>query len=297
MTPARGAFCSTPAPGPGGDFRGELNPLEVLGVWPSPDFQAARSGAAWVAALVVGAVAGAAGLWLWRRRDEPLPAAALLLALAVAAVSAAVTVPYISAKALVVAAPLLTVVVVGGLLSARPRGALPAAGWALGCALFVALAAHSSLLALRGAAVAPPGQGAELSALAAEVRGQPILFLGKEPYAPWYLREARLSTVPQVVPYGAAPGVYPREGKRPGPEGGPSDFDSPPDQALSQMRYVVAPRTQYASRPPDSFRLVRAGRRYLLFRRVGSVSPRGVVGEGSAPGRLVRCRGRVRRRT
>ncbi len=59
------------------------------------------------------------------------------------------------------------------------------------------------------------------------------------------------------------------------------------------MRYVVAPRTRYASRPPDSFRLVRAGRRYLLFRRVGAVTPRGVVGEGTAPGRLVRCRGRV----
>jgi hypothetical protein len=279
--------------GPGGNFKGELNPVEVLGVWPSPDFQAARSGAGWVAALAVAVLAGLAGAWLWRRREDPLPLVALLLSLALAAVTAAVTIPYISAKALVAAAPLLMVVVAGGLLSARPRSRFRAAAWALGCAVFVALAAHSSLLALRGAAVTPPGAGDELSALGEQARGRPTLFLGKEPYAPWYLREARLTTVPRVVPYGAAPGVFPRRGKRPGPEGGPSDFDSPPDSALAATQFVVTPRTQYASRPPASFRLVRAGRRYLLFERTGPVTPRGVVGEGAAPGRLVRCGGRV----
>ena len=115
-----GRFLFDSASGPGGNFRDELNPLEVLGVWPSPDFQAARSSAAFVAALAVGVLAGIAGGWVWRRRGDRLPAVALLLALALAAVATAATIPYISAKALVVAAPLLMVVVTGGLFLARP---------------------------------------------------------------------------------------------------------------------------------------------------------------------------------
>ncbi len=120
--------------GPGGNFRGELNPLEVLGVWPSPEFQTPRSGTAWVAALAVGVVAAAAGLWASRRSEDRVPAVALILALAIALAADLVTIPYLSAKALVVAAPLVVVVVLGGLFAHRPSRTAVAVAWALGCA-------------------------------------------------------------------------------------------------------------------------------------------------------------------
>lgn len=274
--------------GPGGNFRGELNPLEVLGVWPSPEFQAARSGAAWVAALAVGIVAAAAGLWAWRRSEDRLPVVALVLALVIALAADLVTIPYLSAKALVVAAPLLVVVVLGGLFAHRPRRTALAVAWALGCGVFVALAAHSSLLAVRGAAVTPPTAGAELEALQPIVRGQPTLFLGEDPYAVWYLRDSRLSIVPWSAPIGAAGTVNARPGKQLR-GAGLADFDTPPDLALARARYVVAPRTGFASRPPEDFRLVRAGRRYLLYRREGAHRPRFVLREGPAPGAVFVC--------
>jgi hypothetical protein len=286
--PGRYVFRSSK--GPGGNFRGELNPLEVIGIWPSPDFQVPRPGAAWVAALAVGVVAAALGLWAWRRRDVKLPAVALLAALALAAVSAAVTVPYLSAKALVVAAPLTMVVVLAGLFGSRPRRTPAAVAWAVGCAIFVALAVHSSLLALRGAAVGPPAAGDELESLGAVARGAPTLFLGEEPYAPWYLRATQLTIVPRTVLYGAAPALFSRHGKGGGPQPGFADFDSPPGYALTQARYVVAPHSGYSSRPPASFRLVRATRRYLLYRRVARPQPRGVLDdEQTAPGATLRC--------
>ena len=135
----------------------------------------------------------------------------------------------------------------------------------------------------------PPAAGAELESLGHLARGQPTLFLGKDFYAPWYLRETRLSTVPRVVPPGAAPGIYPRRAKRPGPHGGAVDFDSPPDFALARFRYVVTPRTAYASRPPREFQVVQRGRRYLLFRRTAPVVPRRVLEERTAPGAPLDC--------
>ena len=275
FTAARAASCLAAASGPGGNFRGELNPAGGAGRLAQPRLPGRALRTAWVAALAVGVVAAAAGLWAVAaarataagRRPARWPSRSR---------SAAdlVTIPYMSAKALVVAAPLLDGRGPGRAVRHRPRRTRGRGGVGARLRVFVALAAHSSLLALRGAAVTPPTAGAELEAFQPIVRGQPTLFLGKEPYAAWYLRDSQLSTVPWAAPVGAAGTVDPRTGQA-APRRRARRLRHPArPAALRRARYVVAPRTGFASRPPEDFKLVRPARRYLLFRREAPHRPR-----------------------
>src|SRR3954453_1422435 len=106
-----------------GNLRQPLNPLEAFGVWPSGEFRItpANSTTPEIAFYLGALLALAAFAWgLGRalsRRESALPAG-LLAATVLYLASLALGTPYTQAKALAIAAPLIMVVALRGLLSA-----------------------------------------------------------------------------------------------------------------------------------------------------------------------------------
>ena len=140
--------------------------------------------------LALGAVVYGA-VW-WFRRDGPaMPAAALATVVGYAAATVAV-VPYHAGKALVVAAPLLMLLAVSGLLGSEPQPGWRHTAWTGLCAVFVLAAALSSADVLRFAGAAG-GAGCGAALVSPADRGQPTLYLGRDGYAAWELRGARLA--------------------------------------------------------------------------------------------------------
>src|SRR3954464_14330165 len=107
-----------------GNLRQPLNPLEALGVWPSGEFRItpANSTTPEIAFYLGGLLALAAFAWgLGRalsRRESALPSAFVAATLCYLAALALGT-PYTQAKALAIAAPLVMLIALRGLLSAE----------------------------------------------------------------------------------------------------------------------------------------------------------------------------------
>lgn len=153
-----------------GNLFGQLSPFTALGIWPSGDFRVAPGGGAVPAAAFYLGAAFATVLLLhgllrcWRRREVAI-LSAFLVATAVYAATRLGGTPYTAAKALEVAAPLATAVIVVSLLgkgelgpesdsrrekaTSRPHLAAPA------MALYILAAGGCSLLAFANAPVGP----------------------------------------------------------------------------------------------------------------------------------------------
>ena len=105
-----------------GNLPGQLSPLEALGIWPTSDFR--RSAAAssipaivFYAGALLAACALAFALPRWLRRHGPAVPAALLTAAILYVLALVFGTVYTSAKALAIAAPLITLITLGGLLA------------------------------------------------------------------------------------------------------------------------------------------------------------------------------------
>ena len=105
-----------------GNLPGQLSPLEALGIWPTSDFR--RSAAAssipaivFYAGALLAACALAFALPGWLRRHGPAVPAALLTAAILYVLALVFGTVYTSAKALAIAAPLITLITLGGLLA------------------------------------------------------------------------------------------------------------------------------------------------------------------------------------
>jgi hypothetical protein len=271
-------FAHEPADGLGNLVHG-LSPLEAVGVWFSGDFRfdpeprALSLAIAWIAA---GAVA-AALVW-WLRRRDPVIAAAWVAAALLAVLSDATRSPYATAKALAILAPLSALLVVSAFVTARPQAAGRRRLLSI-AALGLALAAGaSSLLALRDGPVGPTGHERDLGALRPALAGRAVLFLGKDDFAQWELRGARLA----IGPYLYAPSVAPLA---PGVElhGQALQFDDFTAATLDRYDDVVQPAGAYRAPPPPNFTLAARTPTYLLWRRAGSTPV--TVGVG----RVLRC--------
>ena len=164
-----------------GNLAHPLSAYEALGIWNIPDFRLLplnvfHQGELSALALLVLALGLA---WSLGRRQLVLPAAVVACAL-IYWHSNGVQSPYVTAKALVIAGPVVAVCGIRGLLGTTPTRlpawiALPR--FALACA-FVYLACHSGYEALRNEPVWSPEPTRELLALDQKVRGQDVLFLG-----------------------------------------------------------------------------------------------------------------------
>ncbi len=267
-----------------GNLPGHLSPLKALGIWPTSDFRlsAAASNAPavifWAGGLFA-LVALALALPRWIRRHGVAIPAALLAAAVLYLLALALGTVYTSAKALSIAAPLVALVTLGGLLGSRERG-LRAIG-----ALFALAAAASSFLILRQAPVAPTDHARELAAIRPLVEGEKLLFLGRDNFVLYELRGSK--------PYTHVRNFYDPYFVQPNFElanvGSKFDFDSVTAETLARFPYVLTTRAAYASGPPPGYEPVKTTESYVLWRKELTPLGRRPAESGPEPGREGGC--------
>lgn len=281
----------------GGNIASRIPGYQVLGLWLSEDFRFPpdpyRGGL--LSAFAV--LAAAYGLfWFVRNRQLVLPAAVIgCLALYVAA--RLNTTPYYNAKALVIAAPAVMLMIVRPALDLLPgrqnlAGAQNLLGWPGARAAvvvgFMVVATASSVVTLTGALVGPPQHSNELAQLRPMLEDRRTLFLGQDDYVYWELRGARVSA---PVAYIGDPLVpFNLRADKPFTLNLPVDFDSLDHGNLDQFELVVMPRSDFTSTPPPNWREVRTTRSYAVFQRFGPTPNREILGERKEPGQVLDCR-------
>jgi hypothetical protein len=263
--------------GPGlGNLFGQLSPFEVFGIWPSGDFRVAPGdGAVPAVAYYLGAAFATAlllyGLVLcWRRRETAIFAGVLAAVGAYAAARLGGT-PYTAAKALEVAAPLVTLAILssaGGAAAGVPHGggreasehmgetaATGPAAVRLVLAVYIAAAAACSLLAFANAPVGPSEYSPALTGLRSLIADDSTLVIAPDQliddehgarYIAWELRGGRVCIEAE------------------------SDAGPKPPPGI---RFVV---TESTSRPPfPGYGLRRVAAPYLLWERRRAAPGRG----------------------
>jgi hypothetical protein len=105
-----------------GNLPGQISPLEALGIWPTSEFRLSAAASSipaivFYAGALLAACALALGLPRWLRRHGPAIPLALLTAAILYIFARAFGTVYTSAKALAIAAPLITLITLGGVLS------------------------------------------------------------------------------------------------------------------------------------------------------------------------------------
>ena len=281
-----------------GNLRHQLSPLEALGIWPASDFRLSASAAsvpapAFYLGALVAVVALAVGLPRWIRRYGAAVPAALAAAIVIYLGALAFGTVYTSAKALAIAAPLITLISLRRVAQRAPGMAVPwHAGLALALAAGVAL---SSFLVLRQAPVAPQDHADQLAELRPLVEGRKVLFLGRDNFIAYELRGSRPFT---AVRNYYAPN-YVRPNLRLENVFRKFDFDSVTAATLGSFPYVITTRAAYASGPPPAFEPLRVTADFVLWRRAGPVGERRTLAERDRPGEPLDCsssRGRRLRR-
>jgi hypothetical protein len=291
-----------------GNLLHPLPPLEALGIWPRMDFRfdlPLTSLGGILALLAVPALLAALAGSL-HRRELALPAA-LLCCAALWGLTVGRS-PYTSAKVLVIAAPVITLLIAREALTWQRAGGRGRRWGTLGAGalgVLLAVGAYSDLELLRDGPVGPSTHSHELAALRAVIGKRPTLFLGSDDYVHWELRGAQVATPPMalyardVVPLRHAKAQPARSNysgagattttSRFGGLGLAFDFDSVPSAWLNRFSYVIAPRSGYASPAPSNWRLLRSLRSYQLWRRAG-VTPRyGTLTAIDNPGAILDC--------
>lgn len=279
----------------GSNTYGPVSPLQALGVWPESNYRLASTG--WPAGTIAFAAIGilALGLTLYRLLRERLYL--LPTALAAAAIvylgSLPVSGDYSRAKALMIVAPLVMMVIAPTLL-AGPGRSLGRAGiargvWAVAGVCFLGLAAYSSFLVLRDIKVAPGGHGDELQSFMPWIAGEPVLYAGQDRYAAYNLRGADA-----VVPLVEFPDHRVKESvTKPWDTGSaysPIDFDSFDADTLNRFPWVITGSAAWNSGPPDNFEEVTRTDSFILWRRTGRTPPgRMTLIEGTSAAASVDC--------
>ena len=296
-----------------GNLRQPLNPLEALGVWPSSEFRIApKNSTTPEVAFYLGGLLGLAA-FAWgvaraiARREAALPAA--LISGAVGYLTAlAIGTPYTQAKALAVAAPVVMLIVLRGLLSADPldeesaeqanwwpprrlrplvRVGLPALA-----VTFAVAAAFSTLLPLRQSAVGPGYHVGELRQMRDAVDGDDVLFLGRDNFVSWELLGSEVYT-PIRNPYDTEPvwSLY-----RATPINAKFDWDNVPPalpddrRSLEDFDWVITTSAEFNSQAPPEFSPALETRDFVLWKRDGPGGPgRRTLREPIYPGSTVDC--------
>ncbi|CAN5574759.1 hypothetical protein BH20ACT15_BH20ACT15_13090 [soil metagenome] len=297
-----------------GNLRQPLNPLQALGVWPSSEFRLAASNAGTpaIAFYLGGLLAALALAWglgrAWSRREAALPAAFVTSA-AGYLVALVIGTPYTSAKALAVAAPVVVLIALRGLLSAErledesgaeadwwpPRPIRPFAKVAVPAlaVAFVAAAAFSTLLPLRQSAVGPTATADRLIRdFRPEVQGEKVLFRGRDNFISWELIGAEDVFSPILNHYDTeeTPTLY-----RATPINAKFDWDNVPVETLAGFDFVITTSSAFNSEAPPEFTAAKTSGDFILWRRTaptplpGEPGERRTLREPLFPGTSVDC--------
>lgn len=273
-----------------GNLSKQISPYEVLGIWPVADFRGAPENVFYAGMLTgVSLLAAAmAVLWWLRRRDLTVLGAALAGGAIYLAARAGDQSPYVTAKALAIAAPIVMLLILRALLD-PPRMAGRSIDARLARAAltmaFLAGAGLSSYVAIRGAAVGPQDHASALARLRPIVSGEPTLVLPHDDFAPYELRGAVVSVA--AKPMRLPPTLRSEKRVRPGT---PLDFDSVESGSLDRYRYLVAADSLYASAAPENWRRRARSGPYVLWERHGTTPSRRILeDEGNRPGERLDC--------
>ena len=294
-----------------GNLRQPLNPLEAFGVWPSGEFRITPANSttpelAFYLGALLALVAFAWGLGrALSRRESALPSA-LLAATVLYLASLALGTPYTQAKALAIAAPLIMVIALRGLLSADPlpgeeedvpegggaawwppRPLRPLTGFAvpLLTLAFAAAAAFSTLLPLRQSAVGPDYHLQEMLRMRPIVDGQNVLFLGRDNFVSWELIGSEVYApitnhydVEEVHPLYRATDLNAK-----------FDWDNVPPFVMNKFKWVVTTSAAMQSQAPPGFTpRLRTGD-FILWHRDRPVGQRRTLYEPINPGAPLDC--------
>ena len=294
-----------------GNLRQPLNPLEAFGVWPSGEFRITPANSttpeiAFYLGALLALVAFAWGLGrALSRRESALPSA-LLAATLLYLASLAVGTPYTQAKTLAIAAPLIMVIALRGLLSADslpgeerdvpegggaawwpPRLVRPLTGFAvpLLTLAFAAAAAFSTLLPLRQSAVGPDYHLQEMLRIRPIVDGQNVLFLGRDNFVSWELIGSEVYApitnhydVEEVHPLYRATDLNAK-----------FDWDNVPPFVMNKFKWVVTTSAAMQSQAPPGFApRLRTGD-FILWHRDHPVGQRRTLYEPVNPGAPLDC--------
>ncbi|HEX6586453.1 MAG TPA: hypothetical protein VF052_06845 [Solirubrobacterales bacterium] len=256
-----------------------VSPLESLGIWPSGAWLDGTQDvtAYWVFGAI-GLLALAFGvIWWVVRRDLAVPSALVAATVVYVGTQVVDTGLYVQAKAVVIPASLVMLIVLLALFS--PGGAWPKGAFAV---VFVALAAYSSFLALRDTVVAPNDRFDELSEFRDEIDGQRVLSLTSDRFADYGLRTAEVFSPAANAEYRV--GTYGAKSQRL-----PVDFDSVTDEVLNQFPYAVTTGAVYQSQVPPGWALAKSSESYKLWKRTGVTPTKAILAEEARPGRVFRC--------
>lgn len=264
-----------------------LSPYEMLGIWTSPDFRIAPANgfhagelsALALAVLIYGVV------WSVRHRQLLMPAAAAGCGL-LWWFSRHSQSPYVTAKALVIGAPLIMALGLRALLTTRQASRSTRAVVLAIAGLFCGFAAYSSYQELRNEPVQAPEAGSELASFHHTIGTSAVLFLGDDDYAPWQLRDAAVTALSRNTP---SQGEAEARRAKPWLFGEPLDFDSVNPADLDRFRFVITSNSPYASQVPPNFTLIAARTLYSLWERTGPTISRQVIEPRGAPGAILSC--------
>jgi hypothetical protein len=267
-----------------GNLPGQLSPLEALGIWPTSEFRLSAAASSLPAAIfylggAFALVCLALALPRWIRRHGASIPAALVAAAVLYLFARALGTVYTSAKALSIAAPLIALITLGGLLGATARPLR-----VLGAVFAVALAACSFLI-LRQAPVAPTEHADQLAQMRPLVAGEKLLFLGRDDFVLYELRGSKPFTHVRNFydPYFVEPNFDLAD------VGSKFDFDSVTADTLARFPFVLTTNASYASQAPPGYEPVKQTADYTLWRRSASPIGRQPGETDAAPGRIGGC--------
>ncbi len=277
----------------GANTFGPVSPAEVLGFWTSGNYRLDTAGGAhlpWLTSAIAAIALVAALAWWLGRRDYAIPAAAGGGLLIYLATLTPLSGDYVRAKALMILAPLVMVVIVRALLSAPPPNwRFPRLAWTALGVVFIAGAAFSSLLVLRDTPVAPPGHGAQLRAFAPRVDGKSVLYAGQDRFASWELRGSD-THIPLIE---FTDDLVEERSTKPfdlGVAYSPIDFDSFTPSTLDRFDFVITTRAAYQSKPQPNFHPVQQTPDYTLWQRRGPTPRKRItLLEGGDPAAPLDC--------
>lgn len=250
-----------------GNLRGSLPATHLLGIWPAGDFRTTPDQAVLTTVLLVVLVlAAAAGLGLAVQRR----AGALVGYAAGGLVACGVLVsrgsPWVDAKAMATAAPMVLTVGLAALAFVATERFRPAARRAA-LATLVVLGAGvlwSNVLGYANSYLAPRSQLTELQSAGRLLAGQgPTLLTEYEPYgARHFLRRAGGESASErrerLIPL--------RDGSQL-PKSASADITAFDPFALREYRNLMPRTSPLASRPPSEYARIRAGESYDIWQR------------------------------
>ncbi|MDA0182376.1 hypothetical protein OJ997_18860 [Solirubrobacter phytolaccae] len=268
-----------------GNLWGYLPLRQVLGVWPSGDFRLEPSNMALVNGLAIVFTIGiVAALVSDARKRRFALGSAFIAALVIYLATRQIQGPYVTAKAMVILAPLAVCVLLRGLLSVRVP-TLRIAAYGAG-AVAAALMLWSSSLALRSSNVGSLSPALDLRTFSPAIEDREVLFIGYDNFVAWELIDARVAMVAQ---YSINP-AFPIEFRKRIGSGVPVDPDAVTPATYAKAELAITSSTGYISRLPGDWTPIQRSSFYTLWKRNGPVPDKQLIEAEGLPGSKLQCR-------